>query len=235
MLRETSSAINPTVIHDQGDYTTGMGGETGELSNITGGVERQRWSANTTGLPVSTIFRDAVGIESLTNDADTIGLALVNTTPATTGADNHQNSPGLMWEGRLYNGVSEAFQWSAWAESVWNSESAHSVWKLASKDDNGFKEFISISSLTDVMTVRAALVPETDSVYDLGLTGTRWDKAFIDDLTLTDAINIGGALNHDGTLAGFFSTAPVAKPTGVAVDAAGIHAALVTLGLISGP
>ena len=32
---------------------------------------------------------------------------------------------------------------------------------------------------------------------------------------------------------GFFTTAPVSKPTGVAVDAAGIHAALVTLGLIA--
>lgn len=32
---------------------------------------------------------------------------------------------------------------------------------------------------------------------------------------------------------GFFATTPVARPTGVTVDAAGIHAALVTLGLIT--
>lgn len=32
---------------------------------------------------------------------------------------------------------------------------------------------------------------------------------------------------------GFFGTTPIAKPTGVAVDAAGIHAALVSLGLIA--
>lgn len=32
---------------------------------------------------------------------------------------------------------------------------------------------------------------------------------------------------------GFYGTTPVAKPTGVAVTAAGIHAALVTLGLIA--
>lgn len=42
-------------------------------------------------------------------------------------------------------------------------------------------------------------------------------------------IEIGSTLN---TL-GFFGAAPTAKPTGVAVDAAGIHAALVTLGLIA--
>lgn len=37
----------------------------------------------------------------------------------------------------------------------------------------------------------------------------------------------------DGTGLGFFGAAPVAKPTGVAVDAASIHAALVSLGLIA--
>lgn len=40
-------------------------------------------------------------------------------------------------------------------------------------------------------------------------------------------------LQQTGSLAGFFGTLPVAKPTGVAVTAEGIHAALVTLGLIS--
>ncbi len=50
-----------------------------------------------------------------------------------------------------------------------------------------------------------------------------------------DAVEIDGPLNHDGSTAGFFGTAPAAKPTGVAVTAAGVHAALVTLGLIAGP
>lgn len=36
-----------------------------------------------------------------------------------------------------------------------------------------------------------------------------------------------------GLKLGFFSTAPITKPTGVTVDAAGIHAALVSLGLIA--
>lgn len=44
---------------------------------------------------------------------------------------------------------------------------------------------------------------------------------------------IKGALDHDGTTVGFYGTAPIAKQTGVAVDAAGIHAALVALGLIA--
>ena len=46
-------------------------------------------------------------------------------------------------------------------------------------------------------------------------------------------IEIDGALNHDGSTVGFYGTTPIAKQTGVAVDAAGIHAALVALGLFS--
>lgn len=45
-------------------------------------------------------------------------------------------------------------------------------------------------------------------------------------------VEIDGNLNHDGAGVGFYGTAPVAKQTGVAVDAAAIHAALVALGLI---
>lgn len=41
--------------------------------------------------------------------------------------------------------------------------------------------------------------------------------------------SIGGS----GKTLGFFGATPAAKPTGVAVSAAGIHAALVTLGLIA--
>lgn len=45
-------------------------------------------------------------------------------------------------------------------------------------------------------------------------------------------VEIDGELNHDGAAVGFYGTAPIAKQTGVTVDAAGIHAALVALGLI---
>ena len=54
-------------------------------------------------------------------------------------------------------------------------------------------------------------------------------------LRLRGDITIDKDLNHDGDKAGFFTTAPVSKPTGVAVTDVGIHAALVTLGLIAGP
>lgn len=62
--------------------------------------------------------------------------------------------------------------------------------------------------------------------------------------TTTNEIKLGTALHTtnvigsasiggSGKSLGFFGATPAAKPTGVAVDAAGIHAALVSLGLIA--
>ncbi|KKN23895.1 hypothetical protein LCGC14_0900370 [marine sediment metagenome] len=51
------------------------------------------------------------------------------------------------------------------------------------------------------------------------------------DLTLTGQIQ-GNSLRVVGNV-GFYNTAPIAKQTGVAVTAAGVHAALVNLGLIT--
>jgi hypothetical protein len=57
--------------------------------------------------------------------------------------------------------------------------------------------------------------------------------------TTTDGMTAGGSLAiaqdlaHRGSKAGFYNTAPISKPTGVAVSAAGIHGALVSLGLIA--
>ena len=52
-------------------------------------------------------------------------------------------------------------------------------------------------------------------------------------LRINATATISGDLDHDGSNVGFYGTAPVAKQTGVAVTAAGIHAALVNLGLIA--
>lgn len=52
-------------------------------------------------------------------------------------------------------------------------------------------------------------------------------------LLVTGAVELDGDLNHDGTNVGFYATAPIAQQTGVAVSAAGVHAALVNLGLIT--
>jgi hypothetical protein len=72
-------------------------------------------------------------------------------------------------------------------------------------------------------------------------TVVRYNLAALDGLwTLTDAagatlvVNTGLAAVRFGATGGsigFYGTTPIAKQTGVAVDAAGIHAACVALGL----
>ena len=62
------------------------------------------------------------------------------------------------------------------------------------------------------------------------------DNTFIFDSTrlrISNELEVDGALNHDGSTVGFYGTVPTTLQTGVAVTAAGIHAALVTLGLIT--
>lgn len=68
------------------------------VATATGGIERQRWSANTTGLPVSTITRDAIGAPIISAfDLDEVGLSLTNVTDAAAGAQ--QFSPAFMQRG----------------------------------------------------------------------------------------------------------------------------------------
>jgi hypothetical protein len=57
-------------------------------------------------------------------------------------------------------------------------------------------------------------------------------RSAADTLKTDDSLVVGTALSVVGNV-GFFNTTPVAKPTGVGVTAADIHAALVTLGLIA--
>lgn len=83
-------------------------------------------------------------------------------------------------------------------------------------------------SVTNAYTLRILNAPtEGDNNYAL----------WVDDgkTQLDGELEVDGAFNHDGSTVGFFGTTPQSKPTSVAVDASGIHAALVTLGLIAGP
>lgn len=82
----------------------------------------------------------------------------------------------------------------------------------------------------------------TEDVYD-GRAGGQWvvattpngAGATIERLWIHQdgRMEIEGDLDHDGAKVGFYGAANVVKQTGVAVTAAGVHAALVNLGLIS--
>ena len=63
--------------------------------------------------------------------------------------------------------------------------------------------------------------------------GTDYTTKLTKPIRTKDELEVDGDLNHDGTNVGFYGATPVAQQTGVAVNAAAIHAALVNLGLIT--
>lgn len=79
------------------------------------------------------------------------------------------------------------------------------------------------SALDALEAATTALTGATLVVTGLSTTGT---------FTTGDA-ELNGALNHDGTTVGFYGTTPISQATGVAVSSAGIHAAIVNLGLFT--
>ncbi len=69
---------------------------------------------------------------------------------------------------------------------------------------------------------------DSDTLVQLTVDGDPFLQA-----TTGPAVSLGGDLTLSGNTFGAFGTTPVAQPTGVAVTAAGIHAALVALGWIT--
>jgi len=91
-------------------------------------------------------------------------------------------------------------------------------------------------------SVALKLESSTTAAQDAALISALWNDAThatrkadlvlsAYDTAVREGLRIRG--NGSGPAIGFFGTAPAARPTGVAVTAAGIHAALVTLGLIT--
>lgn len=72
-----------------------------------------------------------------------------------------------------------------------------------------------------------------DNMYFRDMVNAKMHLTLVPGATVAAALTlIGSSLRVDGDV-GFYGTTPIAKQTGVAVDAAAIHAALVNLGLIA--
>lgn len=173
----------------------------------------------------------AIGSDTLTNEATPAGNTAV-------GAQVLQVATG----GTVWN-TGVGYQ-ALLSQTAANFNTAVGAFALKSNTSGGSNTAVGLQALYNATTA-------TDNVAlgkQAGYYETGSNKLFIDNQTRaseaagrTDALIYG---IFDGTVAnqkltfncgymGFFGTAAVAKPTGVAVSAAGIHAALVTLGLIA--
>ena len=96
--------------------------------------------------------------------------------------------------------------------------------RQTNNDDYGFDfdlETVSVGRLDFYRVVNTSRT----RVYSINRGTGKW--------TFDSDVELDAALDHDGSTVGFYGTAPIAKQTGVAVTAAGLHAALVNLGLIA--
>lgn len=156
----------------------GLGGT--QIGLTTLGVERQLWTANTTGLPVSTITRLGVlGVEPSAN-LDVVGLALVNTDAALTGAP--ENSPALLWQGEVYDGtVTQTARWSAQiVDGIGTEDSFQSSWALRTQNSIGWQDVLEATrgGTDNWIKSYVDIEPSADSTLDLGSTSLYWDQAY---------------------------------------------------------
>ena len=119
-------------------------------------------------------------------------------------------------------------------------------------ETDGAGALANITADGNVLSVRARVGGSVVTRFLVDEDGDTWQAGGITavgslvaaGITSTAGLVVAGATNirtsgsvdlieTNDTGIGFFNTSPVAKPTGVTVDAAGIHAALVTLGLIA--
>ena len=115
--------------------------------------------------------------------------------------------------------------------SVTDPDTANTQWiSLTHNQTNGV-----INTGTGNLTFGQTLTSDTDSTDDLGTSSIYWANTYTDKIYLNSTGILDGAsagIKLSGNL-GFYGTTPIAQQTGVAVTAAGIHAALVALGLIT--
>lgn len=138
--------------------------------------------------------------------------------------------PGLAFQGALYTGINAS-------ATTLHLISGANLSAQVTSNSIGIKAVVQSATIpawykiTDTNTGTFWPAADTFAVTTGGTEAARWDAS--QKMLCAGEVEIDGALNHDGTTAGFYGAAPVAQQTGVAVTAAGIHAALVNLGLIT--
>lgn len=162
------------------------------------------WLAGAFGAAIDlSVFRDAANVMAQRNGANAQALRVYNTF---TDASNYERLK-VAWESNVLNLLVQAGGTGASRSMVIGT-------------DNTSSGSLSLQTLgVNRWTVGGStghLVAGADATYDIGASGATRPR----DLFLSRNVVVGGALDHDGTTAGFYGATPATQPTAVA-DAAG--------------
>lgn len=185
----------------------------GEIVGIRGGTINAAAGQN-----ASTLFVDGTLVVAATGTHALLTGVRISAPTITTGAGGTVTEAATLYLGGSPSGATTNY-------------TLHSTGGLAQFDGT--------------LTVGGGAVKTTNTFGSLALhqgTGSvvayRWTLSNDNTMILQHSTDSFGTvantpLQFSGNSIGFFGTTPQAKPTGVAVSAAGVHAALVTLGLIA--
>ena len=199
----TGNAAAPG-LRNNGDADSGLFFDVvGEMGATASGLERQRWTSNGTGIPVSTITRNSVVAVSA---GETIGLLLENNTLAASEAPQYSPMSALSSQGWKSSATASS-------QEVIFAQQLRTQQGVANPTANllflASIENVSAGAYQNVLSMQhdgvdasvffyGEATPIADSAHDLGRTGTRWANLFVDEVVATTDITAGGDLDAEG-------------------------------------
>ena len=226
ILDEAASATNPTLIPRQDAPTTGIGAVTAfNVNVICDGTDSFQFgnAQNSCQLPLS--------VTGFVQTANSNGPQMLNEASSSTNPtvipDRAVPTSGLGGTGNEWSLIRLGSEQLSGGAGFIQSQVAinmgvnnlNNIASVLSQNAGGYSLLNELASATN-----PTVIPNRAS-GTTGLGGVSGAASLIAGSVERISVNATGI--------GFFATAPVARPTGVTVDAAGIHAALVTLGLIT--
>jgi len=211
-------------IRNNSDADTGVFFPGGSVMAVTAsGTERQRWTSNGTGVPVSSIYRNDVRDASPSVDHNVAGLELANSTDADV-TYGEQDSPALLWQGSVYGDALRTFNWSMQAKAGSQSEASFdSSFEIATQDSTGWSTMLTFKSPYGTSSgahFNCDVRPSTDSSRLLGHASYRWQRLYVDAITCGGAVtcsSLTASLDIDA-LGGFRRTLPLVYLTSPAAS-----------------
>jgi hypothetical protein len=191
------------------------------MNGVTDGIVLNRATNQTFIKPSIEAFTGeafAIGEDYATQYINIIAPRFENSGGVGTGIHNYALAQSTLWVGGMTTGLA----------TDWINDTTAPNFKIVRPNRPDPESRVNRIMLADAdNTTRAMIKAITGTVYVRNAADSAY--APID----TGGVTSRGQFNHTTGNVGFYGTTPIAKQTSVPVTAAGVHAALVALGLIT--